>query len=153
MALILRVPESPYAVETDEYQNAELSAELRSIKQMMVLTHAFCTAASLIAKFWPNKDSSGRVMFKSGLMILAMGLQVFNVTTICGFIFSENSITAGVEMSTEFTIFNIWLQIEVVIFTFCLLANMIFLFIRSFVQHKIVFTNMTFSIRTDFLEL
>jgi hypothetical protein len=146
------VPKFPYADETDEYQNAELSSQLRSIKQIMIGTHAFCTAASLIAKVWPNENSSGRVMLKSGLIILAMGLQVFNVTKICGFIFSENSITAGVEMSNEFTTFNIWVQIEVAIFAFCLLANMTFLFIRSCVHHKILFHNpRDFSIRTDYL--
>jgi cellulose synthase/poly-beta-1,6-N-acetylglucosamine synthase-like glycosyltransferase len=148
----LKVPISPYALETQEYQNAELSDELRNIYYMMLATHVFCTFASFFAKI-ENDGSSELVMWKSLFIIVAMCLQVLNITTICGFIFSESSITEGVVMSSEFTSFNIWLQIEVAIFASILLSNIMFLFIRSFVTAKVSFSKLSnFGIRTDYLE-
>lgn len=149
---ILKVPILPYALETQEYQNAELSDELQNIYYMMLATHVFCTLASFFAKI-ENKGRSELVMWKSLFIIVAMCLQVLNITTICGFIFSESSITEGVGMSSEFTSFNIWLQIEVAIFASILLSNILFLFIRSFVTTKVRFSKLSnFSIRTDYLE-
>jgi len=57
-------------------------------------------------------------------------------------------------MTPEFDVFDYWLQIEVVVFATGLLANITFLFVRSFVCQKITLTigQLMLNENTDYLE-
>lgn len=82
----------------------------------------------------------------------AMVLSVCNVTRISEYMIIEAQ--SGIQMSAEYDKFKFWLETEIVVFAAGLVANIIYLFIRSFVIQKITLKvkNMKTDINTDYLE-
>lgn len=91
------------------------------------------------------------------ILVLAMSTQIINITCVCNFLFSPNDVNDVLDSSFpggQIDIFKGWLQIELVVFSGGILANMIFLLIRSFVPQKLVLRieNLMHSASTDYLE-
>lgn len=66
---------------------------------------------------------------------LSMVAQVCNVTLICQFLILEKQFE--VDMAPNYDEFRFWLEVEVLVFAAGIASNVIYLFVRSFVQQKI----------------
>lgn len=98
----------------------------------MIITHLFAAASMFLSQFAPPTWLSAM----SITTIIAMGLQVMNIISICNFLFLKFEIATqdtakGAKMDKEFYEFEIWLTIELVAFVGGIIAHIIFLLIRS----------------------
>lgn len=92
-------------------------------------------------------------------MIVAMMMQVSNITTIFDFFINTGAETAppegvGSVYTPEYDQYFKWLQLEICVFSACMFANMIFLAIRSCILQKItlITPNLLINMDTDYLE-
>lgn len=97
---------------------------------LMGTTHFVCALAIVLPQYFFEKNPLAWQM----VTIAAMTLQVTNIAFVCDN-FANARVDLGVDqLSKDYTNFAAFLEMEVVVFIGILLANMIFLFIRSLID-------------------
>lgn len=145
---IVNAPDTPYLVEPFEGANAELHAKLEYLLLMISVTHVICFAAQFTEQYINERWFE---LMQVGVC-LSMVAQVCNVTLICQFLILEKQFE--VDMAPNYDEFRFWLEVEVLVFAAGIASNVIYLFVRSFVQQKITLrvTQMKQDVNTDYLE-
>ena len=108
--MFLEAPEQPYGAGGNAEDNEILQDKLANQKLYMIITHLFAAASMFLSQFAPSTWLSAM----SITTIVAMGLQVMNIISICDFLFlkfeiATNDTAKGAEMDKEFYEFKIWL--------------------------------------------
>ena len=83
--MFLPVPGQPYGNAGDEAANNLLQSQLSNQKLYMIITHLFAAASMFLSQF-ANKDWLSAMSITT---IIAMGLQVMNIISICDFLFLQ----------------------------------------------------------------
>ena len=152
--IFITAPENAYITETNEGDNVSLHAELNFLRWYMFFTHFFAAFTMFASQFVTENYFTAMTV----LTIIAMMLQVVNITSVSNFLFvNTESIlhtAQGGAMAAEYSEFVTWLCIELCVFIAGIFGHTAFLMVRSILPQKMILSapNLLAGSRTDYLE-